>query len=139
MKHITQPQQKKVHALARELGMDDDLLHEYVYLLTERTSLRELSLNDAVRVIDGLEGKRGYAKGDRITYRQESYIFILAEHLGWTDETGRADKKRINGFIKKQYGVEDYRWLTKELAGKLIEALKDMEERKKREARRKES
>lgn len=134
MRKITQAQQRKIHVIAHELGMDDDLLHEYVYMLTETESLKELSVKDAVRIIDGLEGKKGYAAGNRVSWRQESYIFILMTKLGWTDEKGEPDKKRLNGFIKKQYGIDDYRWMTREIASKVIEALKSLAERKQKEA-----
>lgn len=125
-KKITPSQMKKIHVLAKEAGMDDDLLHEYVHLLTEKDSIRELSLNDAARVIDGMVGKKGYAQGDRISYRQESFIFVLMKKMGWTDNKGNPDKRRLNGFIKKQYGIEDYRWLTRGLASKVIEAFKEL-------------
>lgn len=124
-KKITQGQMKKIHALAKEIGMDDDLLHEYVYMLTEKDSLKELTLNDAARVIDGMTGKKGYAQGDRISYRQEQFIFLLMKKMGWTDSDGNADLKRLNGFIKKQYGIEDYRWTTRAIASKVIEAFKE--------------
>ncbi len=129
MRKITQAQQRKIHALAGELGMDDDLLHSYVSMLAGKDSLKELSLTDAIRVIDGLEAKKGYAAGDRISKRQEYYIFVLMRKLGWTDENGTLDKKRLNGFVKKQYGIDDYRWMTKGVAGKVIEALKEMDGR----------
>lgn len=134
MKKITQGQMKKIHVLSKEIGMDDDLLHEYVFMLTEKESLRKLSLDEAVRVIDGMLGKKGYARGDRISSRQESYIFILVTKLGWTDGEGKPDKKRLNGFVKKQYGIDDYRWMTRGIASKVIEALKSLSERKQREA-----
>lgn len=134
MGKITQAQMRKIHADARELGMDDDLLHEYVYMLTEKESLKSLSVNEAVRVIDGLEGKKGYAAGDRISYRQESYIFILLKKIKWTDQEGNPDKKRLNGFVKKQYGIDDYRWMTRGIASKVIEALKAFDDRQKIEA-----
>lgn len=133
-KKITPSQMKKIHVLAKEAGMDDDLLHEYVYLLTEKDSIRELSLNDAARVIDGMVGKKGYAQGDRISYRQESFIFALMKKMGWTDNKGNPDKRRLNGFIKKQYGVEDYRWLTRGLASKVIEAFKELAARGEKQA-----
>lgn len=134
MRKITQGQQRKIHATAGELGMDDDLLHEYVYMLTGKESLKDLSINDAVRVIDGLEGKKGYAAGDRISYRQESYIFILLKKINWVDDGGEPDKKRLNGFVKKQYGIDDYRWMTKGIASKVIEALKEFDRRQKKDA-----
>ncbi|MCM1192696.1 MAG: regulatory protein GemA [Acetatifactor muris] len=129
-KKITQGQMKKIHALAKEIGMDDDLLHEYVFLLAEKDSLKELSLADAARVIDGMTGKKGYARGDRISYRQEMYIFSLMKKMGWTDKEGNPDIKRLNGFIKKQYGIEDYRWTTRGIASRVIEAFKELAARK---------
>ncbi len=125
-KKITPGQMKKIHALAKETGMDDDLLHGYVHMLTEKDSLKDLTVSDAMRVIDGMVGKKGYAQGDRISYRQEAFIFTLMKKMGWTDSEGNPDKKRLNGFIKKQYGIEDYRWLTKGLASKVIEAFKKL-------------
>lgn len=58
MNKVTTAQQRKIHALARELGMDDDLLHEYVSMLTEKQSLKDLTVMEAVKVIDAMEGKR---------------------------------------------------------------------------------
>ncbi len=133
MKKITQGQMKKIHVLAKEIGMDDDLLHEYIFMLTEKESLKQLSLNDATRVIDGMMGKKGYAQGDRISFRQENFIFILLKKMGWTDAKGDPDIKRLNGFIKKQYGIEDYRWLTRGIASKIIEAFKELSERPRKE------
>ncbi len=133
-KKITQGQMKKIHALAKEIGMDDDLLHEYVYMLTEKDSMKELTLNDAARVIDGMMGKKGHAQGDRISYRQEQFIFVLMKKMDWTDSDGNADIKRLNGFIKKQYGIEDYRWITRAIASKVIEAFKELNSRKEKQA-----
>lgn len=132
-KKITQGQMKKIHALMKEIGMDDDLLHEYVYMLTEKKSLKELSINDAARVIDGMMGKKGYAQGDRISYRQEQFIFTLMKKMGWTDSDGKPDIKRLNGFIRKQYGIEDYRWTTRAIASKVIEAFKELGGRKEKQ------
>lgn len=90
MRKITQAQMKKIHALAKEIGMDDDLLHGYVYMLTEKESLKDLSLNDAAKVIDGMTGKKGYAQGDRISYRQEAFIFTLMKK--WDGRTVRGTR-----------------------------------------------
>lgn len=129
MKKITQGQMKKIHALAKEIGMDSDLLHEYVFMLTEKESLKDLSLSEAARVIDGMEGRKGYARGDRVSWRQEHFIFILMRKLGWVTDKGEPDIKRLNGFVKKQYGIEDYRWMTRGIASKIIEVFKSLLER----------
>lgn len=130
MRKVTQAQQRKIHVLAGELGMDDDLLHSYVSMMVQKDSLKELSLTEAVKVIDGMEAKKGYASGDRISRRQEHYIFILMKKLGWTDAQGNPDKRRLDGFVKKQYGIDDYRWITRGAASKVIEALKALAFRK---------
>ena len=134
MKKITQGQMKKIHALARETGMDGDLLHEYVFLLTEKEALKDLSTGEAGRVIDGMEGRKGYEKGDRVSFRQEHFIFILMRRLGWLTDKGEPDIKRLNGFVKKQYGIEDYRWMTRGIASKVIEAFKTLTEREGKKA-----
>lgn len=60
MRKITTAQNRKIHMLASQLGMDDDLLHEFVEMLTGKTHISGLTVMDAVKVIDGLEGKKNY-------------------------------------------------------------------------------
>lgn len=132
MAKISAAQQRKIHVTATELGMDDDLLHEYVAMLTQKESLRELSMIEAIKVIDGLEGKKGYANGDRASYRQNTYIQILMKQLGWVDEDGEPDKKRLDGWVRKQCGLDDSRWMTRKIASKVIEGLKALESRQKK-------
>lgn len=129
MRKITQAQHRKLHALARELGMDNDLLHEYIFMLTEKGSLKDLSVGEAGRVIDGMEGRKKYEKGDRVSCRQEHFIFILMGKLKWVTDKGEPDIRRLNGFVKKQYGIEDYRQMTRGTACKVIEAFKTLQER----------
>lgn len=131
MNKITAAQQRKIHVTARELGMDDDLLHEYVNMVTGQDSLKSLTVMEAVKVIDGLEGKKGYAAGDRASWRQTAYINSLMRQLGWTGPDGDPDKKRLDGFVKKQYGLEDSRWMTRKVASRVIEGLKALADRKK--------
>lgn len=137
MAKITAAQMRKIHVLAKELGMDDDLLHEYAAMLTGKESLKDLSVMEAVRIIDGLEGKKGYANGDRASYRQNAFIRVLMQQLEWVDETGEPDKKRLDGFVKKQYGIDDSRWMTRKVASGVIEGLKELGARKRREQRAK--
>lgn len=133
MAKISAAQQRKIHVTARELGMDDDLLHECVSMLTGRESLKELSMAEAIKVIDALEGKKGYESGDRASYRQNAYIKILMKKLGWVDENGEPDKKRLDGFVRKQYGIDDSRWMTRKVACRVIEGLKALESRQEKQ------
>lgn len=122
---ITASQMRKIHASARERGMDNDLLHIHVVTLTGKDSLKELTIHEAVRVIDSLEGK-GTKEPGGMTWKQMSYIQALARELGWVTEAGKTDDKRLNGFISKRFGVDHYRWLSRSTASKVIEGLKNM-------------
>lgn len=61
-----------------------------------------------------------------MTWKQMSYIQSMARELGWVTEEGKVDDKRLNGFISKRFGVDHYRWLSRSMASKVIEGLKNM-------------
>ncbi len=122
---ITASQMRKIHASARERGMDNDLLHIHVATLTGKDSLKELTIHEAVQVIDSLEGK-GTKEPGGMTWKQLYFIQSLAKELGWVTEAGKVDDKRLNGFISKRFGVDHYRWLSRSMASKVIEGLKNI-------------
>ena len=132
MTKITPAQMRKIYALARERGMDDELLHIHVSTLSGKEHLKELTLPEAIVIIDSLAGKQIAGLNPKVnpaTMKQCSYLEGLASELGWTDEDGKVDMLRLNGFAKSQYGVDRYQWLTKSQASNVIEALKGMLER----------
>lgn len=119
-------QKRKIWMLAGKNGMDEELLHAYIYNLVHKDSIRKLSVMEAVRVIDGLSGKDVRAlnsKTEGMSYPQKRYICSLAEQLGW-------DEGRLNGFCRSQYSTLYYTALTRSKACKCIEALKEMLRRK---------
>lgn len=119
---ITAAQMRKIHVLARDYGMDNDLLHVHVQTVTGKDSLKKLSLGEAVRVIDSLE-KRSV---DQMTRRQKYLIDRLLQELGWTDEQGKPDYKRLDGFCGKYCRVDSHKWLTRRDASNVIDGLKNM-------------
>ncbi len=129
MRKITAAQNRKIHMLASQLGMDDDLLHEYVEMLTDKKHISALSTTEAVKVIDGLDGKKNYAAGSHMTQRQKSYIYFLMVQIGWTDDAGNIDLKRLDGFVKKQYGIDSHRFLDRKTASNVIEFMKELDKR----------
>ena len=130
MKKITAAQTRKIHVISRERGIDDDLLHEHIQMLTGKESLKELSCGDAAKVIDRLEGNTPSCR-DPASYRQLSYIKGLMKKLGWIDGDGNPDMARLDGMCRKYAKVDSYRWLDNGGASKLIEALKNMAAQKK--------
>lgn len=129
MTGITPAQKRKIWVLARNSGMDEDLLHSYIEQLTGKESIRELTIMEAVTVIDALEGKRQAKDSDHMTAKQEYYLKCLAKEAGMMDEDGRLDDKRLDGFCRARYNIMRYSWLTRQQAGKVIEGLKAMIER----------
>ena len=126
---ITPMQRSKIFAEAKELGIDNELLHELVYAETGCRSLRMLTMVQAARVIDRLEGKttpKGMA-----TPKQKRFIESLLKQIGWTGDDGVPDMARLEGFLRARFNVDSYKWLTIKKASEVIEALKDMKARSK--------
>lgn len=121
----TAAQIRKIYISAREHGIDDDLLHEHIFRIVKKGSIKLLTKEEAAKVIDSLEGRQASGK-DPMTQKQRFYILSLAKKLGWTDEAGRVDEKRLNGMCEKYAKTGCYKWLSKNGASGMIEALKNM-------------
>ncbi|MBP3487302.1 MAG: regulatory protein GemA [Roseburia sp.] len=132
MAPITTSQMRKIYVTAKERGMDSDLLHIHIQMLTGKESLKQLTISEAVKVIDSLEGK--VVSDRKMTDKQFWYIQALMRELGWTDEEGKPDFKRLDGFCSKYYRIDHYKWLTPSVASKVIEGLKNMQKNKEEQA-----
>lgn len=132
MAPITTSQMRKIYVTAKERGMDSDLLHIHIQMLTGKESLKQLTISEAVKVIDSLEGKAVSER--KMTDKQFWYIQVLMRELGWTDEEGKPDFKRLDGFCSKYYRIDHYKWLTPSVASKVIEGLKNMQKNKEEQA-----
>lgn len=126
---ITAAQKRKIWLLARENGMDEELLHLYVSQLTGKDHIRNLTIMEAVTVIDALSGKPK-PKEDHMSYKQEHYLKQLAVEFGMVMEDGTLDESRLDGFCRSRFGVTRYSWLTRKQASQVIEGLKSMTKRK---------
>lgn len=125
-------QKRKIFVLAKEQGMDQELLHAYVCALVKKESLSKLTIREAIQVIDGLSGKEARSpcpQRDAMSQAQRGYLLSLVKRLGWVDEAGRPDEERLNGFCRKQQDVLYWTGLTRSKACRVIEALKAMAER----------
>ena len=131
---VTYSQIKKIHALANERGMDNDLLHEHMEMLVHKLSIKNLTKREAVILIDSLEGQTGSLIGKvRATSRQMHFIYGLMKELGWVTGEGKPDLARLNRFLQSDesgFKLSDHRLLNIGMASDLIEALKAMTARK---------
>lgn len=124
---ITHRQMAKIYALSKELGLDNDLIHELVLAETGKNSLKALTVPEGILIIDRLQG-HGTPKG-MATPRQKRFIEGLLKNIGWVLEDGTADITRLEGLLRSKFGVDSYKWLTVKKASDVIEALKDMKTR----------
>jgi hypothetical protein len=144
--HITKPQIRKLHASARELGIDYGLLHDLVREETWKESIRDLSREEASRIIERLvsygasPGKMTERRDEPrrrraslpsgvtklATANQRRYIAHLERELGWEE-----NPERLRGFTWRIIKQERVR--TVEEGQRLILAMKAMVARKQKE------
>lgn len=124
MADISKPQMKKIFALAREAGLDNDVLHELVEATTGSSSIKALTKAQAKQVIDRLNKILGYTPAARATKKQVWQINKLAEELGWSD-----NPKRLRRFLERRQGVSHPTYLQPGQASDVIEALKAIKRR----------
>ncbi len=152
-KGITTPQIRHIYGTARQLGIDDELLHSLVYSVTGKEHIKDLTMSEAISVIDQLKGKSSNDLGHKnkankkvqedkprsgmASNAQIKKIYKLMYELKELDD-GNAQSasinKRLRGVLKKYNKVDDVRFLTSQEAWKVIEELKKMvqnQERKK--------
>jgi len=133
-KPITSEQLKLLWVLARQLDMDSDSLHEFVFQITGKESIKTLSVLEAKEVIDTLVLNGAKVTRKRLpkplppnvvelaTRQQMKYIRDLEKKLDWQDNA-----RRLEGFLKKI--IRRKRVRTKQEAMKVIEGLKSMANR----------
>lgn len=126
MSELTKPQNRKIWVMAKELGLDNDLLHEFIGNITHKKSISALTTAEAIKVIDAMEKQiKGNHKRtsppNRVSKEQLWKMNKLAKELGWEDNA-----KRLLGFVKKYAKVERLEWLTSAQAWRIIEGLKKL-------------
>ena len=111
---MTEKQRKLLFVLAKQKGMDTEVLHSYVEAQTGKQSITEVTTQEAKILLDGLQAEK-----------QLKYIKGLCQCLGW-------EEKALRKFIEKQYSISNINWLTSKQAAKVIEGLKSIWEKDKR-------
>jgi hypothetical protein len=70
--------------------------------------------------------ERKVTKNGKISKGQISKIFFYMYQLKWQTEDGRLNTARLNKFIKRMTGTDNYNWLAYHQASKVIEGLKNL-------------
>lgn len=82
---MTEKQRKLLFVLAKQRGMDNELLHSYVETQTGKQSITEVTTQEAKTLIDGLQEKKQTVKG-YITEKQLKYVKGLCQCLSWEEK-----------------------------------------------------
>lgn len=128
---INDAQMRKIWAVAREKGMDEDMVRSVAQAVSGRPSISGLTSVQASAVIDRMLNKGGRrTKPQRdpnmMTEKQEWKIRQLEKELGWQD-----NPQRLQAFVKKYARVERLDWLTLYKARNIIDGLKALLARQK--------
>jgi len=139
---ITEKQKKIIWVLARQLGMDSELLHKMIFEVTGKDSLKKLTVPEAVEIIDGLvhdgakirrkrKPRRGLPENvvELVTGEQIRLIEYLVDQLGWDNP------KQLAGFNRRV--IKKERICTIKEASKIVEGLKAILNRKQKGGDRK--
>jgi len=124
MSKITYAQIKKIYAAAQQKGIEiisgshEDELHNIVHSATGKASIGKLSKDEAIKVIDRIEGEP-ITGANRATTKQIGYIRDLIKQLEWDN-----NPKRLEGFIRKYTKIDKLEWITGRNASNIIEGLK---------------
>jgi phage gp16-like protein len=132
---ITSKQIRLIWVLARQTGIDTDLLHDMVLRHTGKSSIKTLSKTEVQTVIKALiqaGGKQPLKRRPRkngllnvvelISKEQRWLIKQLEQNLSWTE-----NPERLKGFIARV--IKKGQISTKQEAIKVIQGLKHMVER----------
>lgn len=114
---------RRLFKVCRNIGIDNEALHQRAYNEFGVESLKELSDVQGWYLIDVLQGKRVRRPSGRgmITDKQMYLIRQLVKELGWDDNPAR-----LAGFIRKYAGVDSIEWLSTRAASAVIEGMKRM-------------
>lgn len=128
---------KAIWGLAKspELSLDDENLYALIERETKKDSMRKLSqseIDHVCRILQNMKEeqtrksrrKRTDTGGVEATKDLRKKIYILTGRLGWNN-----NNNRINGFVRKNFGIDRIEWLSVTQCMKLIEILKKMVKR----------
>lgn len=131
-RHKTPQQNRKIFALAGQLGLEEHELRNVVEAGTGQRSISKLSYSGAfavIRLLENMVGERRRqhrrvgAPNARASQGQLSYIMDLVEQCRFED------KIAFRAWLRRWFRVDHERWLNATTATKVITALKSMRER----------
>ncbi len=138
MRAVENWQKKKIYAIAGALKFVDktdkenDILHMIIFNMTNKESVKDLTYNQANKVIDYLKQQQDKSLVENMSEGQKKKVFSLMYQL--KDLDGEPNiipiGERLSGIIERQFKVRStpkylFTNLSKDDGNKLIEILKN--------------
>jgi len=126
--NMTPAQRRRMFAMAKEIGLDLGDLREMACQWTGKRSVSSLNKSQAEKLLLRLQQHKGADQetttgAGRLSPRQLKLIQTLYSQLDWK-------VAQLREWLKVYHGVDHEKWLTPQLASKVIEGLKAMIKRK---------
>jgi hypothetical protein len=123
---------RKLHALARNAGLDDDAYRDKLEAATGKRSAKDLTDAELDRALEMFHVKHSGALNQRSGSASKTThphtakakaLWIAAWNLGLLES---GDDRALDAFVKRQTGTDRLAWLTPADANSVTEALKAM-------------
>lgn len=144
MRAMADKQRQCIFGYAKQLGIDNDLLHERIYSITGKESIRKLSFSEAEDVIQSLKGYckpepgqsskknrwKQYAFGfatsrpGMATPKQLEFIRAMMLEMQKLTPGEASLDDRLKGWLQKYGKVDDLGFLDGDNARKVIDGMK---------------
>lgn len=113
---------KRLQILRRERRLEEADYRALLKRITGQDTARGLTDAQLLRVIDAIGGGGGRRPAEgSLPAKVRALVWDLYQLGGWE---GHPTERAIAGFVRRQAGVDDLRWLTPERVSSVVEALR---------------
>lgn len=130
---------QKIHVAKRQLGLGDPEYRSVLIAATGKDSSGSMSEGELQKTLEAFEALgfkqtfKGAPDGKKSARAGIRLIFGLWTELGRRGLIDNADRKALFAFVKRMTSVEHPDWLDNSQANKVVEALKAIRDRGKKE------
>lgn len=130
---------RKIHVAKRQLGLDDADYRATLRAATGKESSATMSANELARALEAFESLgfkqafKGAPDGKKSPRAVIRLIFGLWTEVGRRGLIENATRPALLAFVKRMTGVDHPDWLKNDEANKVVEALKSIRDRAKKE------
>lgn len=134
MKKISKEEIKILYAIAASAGFvdnsnhDDDILHQIVYSIAGKESVKQLTYTEYLAVKKRIEELTDENTNGMITVKQKRKIYAMMKELSKLSFSEKSEDERLCGIVRKTLKISSFpseplRWVNKKGGTKLIQII----------------